>query len=399
MEQENIAIPDSEWPPDYHEFALDDEEGDGKSVFSLDGSSATIDLTDIAFVPSDHNADRYYHAIQATTLDSTIDEWENEFGYSRPLERVVERILTWKQNGSGSRAAARHEQAVKAAFNRKNPVRLADYHDIGSEDLMEDEEPVLKHLSKLSEAYLERHYSTPISVYRGCKYYLSEIARDLFERPTDSEIRIDTSVLLNMTIDDDIAYHYSPLVVNLDIQPGDVFFAVDHLFWHRWIPEVHSKPTPDGERYADGELQIFGKKAESFEHSNLTVLGSKPLSELINALPDDDSLTDVPTAAEELGFEVKDHRAIAICVTELRRANKTLSAGEPRNRLHNWYSILTKDAQDETFKVFNSDREDDARYEEVSIEEIAIHIEKVTKEAPDEFPVDKQFSKKVKHEQ
>lgn len=395
---QSIAIPLSEWPPDQYDWVLCTNRGDGDSVYSPDDSDASVDLTEVAFVPSDQNPDRYYHAIQADILNTAIEEWEAEFGYHQAVERVVKRILTWKQNGADTEAAARHEQAIKNAFNRKNPVRLATSYDIDSEEPMTDEQPVLKHLADLSQAYLQMHHLTPIPVYRGCKYYISEIAEDLFERPTDSEIRIDTTVLLNVTIDDEIAYHYSPLVVNFDVQPGDVALAVDHLFWHRWMPEIHSKPGADSDRYADGELQIFGKKAESFEHKNLRVLGSTPLSELINALPERDSLTDIPTAADDLKFSVVDHRAIAICLTELSSDGKTLSSGAPRNRIQNWYSILTYDFQDETFEVFNQNNGSDDRFREITIEELETHVEEVTREAPRIFQRNSSFSEKVKHE-
>lgn len=393
-----VAIPLSEWPPDHYDWVLCINRGDGDSVYSPKGCDTEVDLTEVAFVPSDQNRDRYYHALQADTLDTAIDEWETEFEYNRAVERVIKRILTWKQNGADTEDAARHEKAVKAAFNRKNLVRLATVHGVDSEEPMTDEEPVLKHLAGLSRAYLRTHHLTPIPVYRGCKYYISDIAKDLFERPTDSEIRIETTVLMNVTIDEQIAYQYSPLVVNLEVQPGDIALAVDHLLWHRWMPEAHSSLQADGDRYADGELQIFGKKSESFDHQNLEVLGSAPLSELVNALPADDSLTDIPTAADNLGFSVVDHRAIAICLTELSSDGKTLASGAPRNRIQNWYSILTYDCQDRTFEIFDQDSDTDNRFHEVTIEELESHIEEVTREAPRKFPEHTPFSEKVKHE-
>ncbi len=392
------AIPLAEWPPDRVDWVLLFNRREGDADYSPDGTDTGVDLTDIAFVPSDQNPNRYYHALQADTLDQALDDWESEFGYSRALERVVKRILTWKQNGAGTKAAARHEQSIKAAFNRDNPVRGVSDFCVDSEMPMEDELPVLEHLVGISRAYIRRHHLTPIPVYRGCKYYINQIAEDLFERPTDSKIRIDTSVLLNVTIDDQIAYQYSPLVLNLDLQPDDVAIAVDHLFWHRWMPEIHSKPSSDGDRYADGELQIFGKMAESFDHNSLEVLGSSPLSELINSLPEDDSLSDVSAAADELGFSVPDHRAIAICLSELSRSGKTLSPGAPRNRIQNWFSILTYDYQDESFEVFNEDDDSDDRCREISVEELVPHVENVTLEAPRDFDRNEPFSQKVKHE-
>jgi len=394
----SISIPRSDWPPDDIDWVLDINCGSGNPVYTPDDCGTGVDLTDVSFVRSDHNPDRYYHALQADSLDTAIDAWEDECGYHRAVERVVKRILTWKQDGAGTPAASRHEQAVKAAFNRKNPVRLASHHGIATEEPKTDEEPVLEHLAGLSRAYLRYHYQTPISVFRGCKYYLSEIAADLFERPTDSEIRIDTTVLLNVTIDDQIAYQYSPLVVDFDIEIGDVALAVDHLLWHRWIPDVHTKPQADSDRYADGEFQIFGKKAESFDHQRLKVLDSEPLSTLINALPEDESLTDIPDVADDLGFSVADHRAIAICVTELSNDDKTLSAGAPRNRVQNWYAILTYECQDESFEVFKNDLNGDERFREAGIEKLEEDVENVTRAAPQRYQRHRSFSETVKHE-
>lgn len=392
------TIPLSEWPPEHYDWVLCINRGDGDSAYSPEDSDNDVDLTEVAFVPSDQNPNRYYHALQAETLDTAIDEWEAEFGYNRAVERVVKRILTWKQNGTDTEAAAQHEQAVKATFNRKNPVRLADRYGLDSEEPMNDEQPVLKHLAGLSRAYLRKHHLTPIPVYRGCRHYISDIAEDLFERPTDSEIRIDTTVLLNVTIDDQIAYQYSPLVVNFEVQPGDVALAVDHLFWHRWMPEIHSEPGVDGDRYADGELQIFGKKGESFDRQNLVLLGSKPLSDLIRSLPTEESLSDIPAAAADLDFSVKDHRAIAICLTELSYAGKTVANGHPRNRIQNWYSILTYDCQDETFEVFSQDSGSNDRFCEITTEELEFHVETVTRGGARKFKQDTAFSEKVKYE-
>lgn len=345
--------------------------GENKS-YSPQSDLPSITLCDIAYIRSDAVTNLYYHALPKNTLESPLDRWTEKFGYGDAAENVIRRLITWKQDGSGSDDAILHEKLIKDAFPVSRPVRKEDrLSQIGAHHL-EDEDTFLKHLHELSLAYLKHHNPERFSVYRGCTYFLPQIAKNLFERPNRTQFQLETSVVVNFTISRDIAEQYHPLNLELDVQAGDVAIAVDHIVWDYWAPEVHEPPSDGDYRYRDGELQLFGDRAASVPIKSVHFAGaSKPLAELITKIPDSEGLDHGEGSLDS--FTMRDHSAIAICIRNLAKENMNIEDKGGRYRLRNWFRIVSERYAEPEFEVETWDST-----VEIKLEQLADDIKSIT---------------------
>lgn len=360
--------------------------GSGDRIYRPVSDATEIDLEDIVYIASHKVPSEYYHALSKTAYKEAIDDWEARFRYADAAATIVERIITWKRNGSDSKAAYQHEALVKQKWNIEGTPRCKDNY--GSERCFEppeEEELAIQHLRDLSQFYLNRHYTGSLETYRGCSHYLPQITAGLFRRPQRVHINIEPSILLNLTISRPTAETYSPIVLERETKPNEVGLATDHLLWHTpddTASETQATDTAEanggtkmGVPYADGELQVFGDEIQSIDRTSLKFIGtSEPLANLIASIPKRDITGEVPEVAEKGGFSPEDHRAIALCLQKLHESNEELSDQTAQMRVLNWYQILTVDDPETPFEGYPDEDE------EITFESLVNRIESLTGE-------------------
>ena len=337
-------------------------QGGTDSAYRPNRHASAIDLDDIVYISCDRVPSQYYHALNRDGLTQAITGWEKRFQYSSAADEVVRRVLTWKRNGSYTREAYEHECLVKDTWGLEGEPRGKEKYDSESGfDIDEKEREFIEQLREISKSYLDRHYSENIDVYRGCNHHLGEIAHKLFKRPEKVSVNISPNVLVNFTISKQIAETYSPVLIERPIQPREVGLATDHLLWYTPIQFDKKKSSSKhsanrnaakdrGVRYADGEIQVFGEEMQSLNRTSIRFVGvSTSLPRLFERIPCGNIAGKVPEVAEECEFKPEEHRAIAICVRKLRKTKEELPSGKPRQRLSNWFAILSFDDPDTPF--------------------------------------------------
>lgn len=369
-----VTVPKSDWGSITADCVETPCKGNGSSSYSPDSDLESVDLCDIVYIQSDAVSDLYYHALPKEALQSPWEDWNDEFNYSKPAKEVIERLITWKQDGSGSDAAVLHEELIKDTFPIENPIRKKHRLDeIDSVHHLEKEDLFLRHLNEMSEAYLNHHYSDRFSIYRGCTFFLPEIAKKLFERPNRTRFQIETSVVVNFSISRTIAEQYHPVNLELDIQPGDVAIAVDHILWDYWLKDKHEPPSTGEYRYRDGEIQLFGDQAASVTTKSIQFVGaSKPLAELISQIPEGEQLDDIEASSLE-DFTERDHSAIAVCIREMAKNGTIVDGKKAKQRLRNWHVILSQKQPEKQFEIETWDNTI-----EMDMEQLAEDIENTT---------------------
>lgn len=369
-----VTVPKADWDSINADCVDAPCKGTGSDSYAPNSDLKSIDLCNIVYIKSDAVCGLYYHALPKEAIQSQWEDWDNEFHYSKSAQKVIKRLITWKQDGSGSDDAVLHEELIKDNFPIDNSIRKKDrLASIGGVHHLENEGQFLKHLNGMSQAYLKHHYTDRFTVYRGCTFFLPEIAKKLFEQPNRTRFQIETSVVVNFSISRAIAEQYHPVNLELEIQAGDVAIAVDHILWDYWLKDKH-EPPPSGEyRYRDGEIQLFGDQIASVATKSIKFVGaSKPIAELISQIPTGDHSVDTKSNSL-VDFTERDHSAIAVCVREMAKNEKVVHGVKARKRMRNWHQILSQKQDEKQFEI-----ETWCDTVEMDMEQLAEDIENVT---------------------
>lgn len=283
-----------------------------------------VDFTDVSETPIDGPSNGAFSSLSTETRNQIV-----KILRSRHADTAVNGVLgplrDWKLS-SYANYARTHERAFKRACEGSAPER-----DDGllARDPTDAELEVVGDVRTASRRFVEAHFETPLTVYRGITYAVPELMRELFEAPETEEVPLQTTVLTNVTTVRPVAADYGTLVVRADAALESIAVAADGVFGY----ERH------GERVnPEGELRLLGEQLGDIDADDVQFPSSaRPFRAGIRTpesltRTEHETVEDVLTLLDDAGTRIEATEASEIVWTWFDVYRRTLNF-ENRGRL------------------------------------------------------------------